>query len=44
MDVAKLNGRVVDKAEVRATRYDISAKPMSPNEWVAKYCKGEAGG
>ena len=42
MDVAKLNGLIVDKAEVRTTRNAVSAEPMTEAEWVAKYCKGEA--
>lgn len=41
MDVAKLNGLVVDKSENVNVVHTISDKPMSEDEWIAEYGAGE---
>lgn len=41
MDVAKLNGLVVDKSENVNVVHTISDKPMSEDEWTAEYGDGE---
>lgn len=41
MDVAKLNGLVVDKSENVNIHHEISDKPMSEDEWTAEYGAGE---
>ena len=41
MDVAKLNGLVVDKSENVNIHHDISDNPMSEDEWTAEYWAGE---
>jgi len=40
MDVAKLNGLVVDKSESVSITHTISAEPMSEGEWAADYGAG----
>lgn len=43
MDIAKLNGLVVDKAENRTFTYDVSDKPLSEEEWEREFSpKGAA--
>lgn len=37
MDVAKLNGLVVDKSESVSVTHTITDKPMSDEEWAAEY-------
>lgn len=44
MDVAKLNGLVVDKSENVSIVHTISAEPMSEEEWAASYGAEGAGG
>ncbi len=41
MDVAKLNGLVVDKSESVNITHTISDEPMSDEEWAAAYGAGE---
>ncbi|MFG1182135.1 terminase small subunit [Xanthobacter versatilis] len=41
MDVAKLNGLVVDKSESVSVTHTITDKPMSDEEWAAEYGAGE---
>lgn len=43
MDVAKLNGLVVDKSESVSVTHTISDKPMSEEEWAAEYGPEGAG-
>ncbi|MDI4655521.1 terminase small subunit [Xanthobacter autotrophicus] len=40
MDVAKLNGLVVDKSESVSVTHTITDKPMSDEEWAAEYGEG----
>lgn len=43
MDIAKLNGPVVDKSENRTFTYDVSDKPLSEEEWEREFSpKGAA--
>ena len=37
MDAAKLNGLVIDKAEIAATVRDISDEPLTPEAWAEKH-------
>lgn len=43
MDVAKLNGLVVDKSESVSVTHIITDKPMSEEEWAAEYGPEGAG-
>ena len=43
MDVAKLNGLVVDKSENVNCNYIISDEPLRDDEWEAKYAAGGVG-
>ncbi|MFG1381260.1 hypothetical protein [Xanthobacter versatilis] len=45
MDMAKLNGLVVDKSESESVSvtHTITDKPMSDEEWAAEYGEGENG-
>ncbi|HLH49878.1 MAG TPA: terminase small subunit [Roseiarcus sp.] len=38
VDVAKINGLIVDKSEVLSKVHAISAEPMTSEEWAAQYC------
>ncbi|WP_428031820.1 terminase small subunit [Ancylobacter sp.] len=43
MDIAKLNGLVVDKTENRTFTYEVTDKPLSEEEWEKEFCpKGPA--
>ena len=37
MDVAKLNGLIIDKAEVAQTIRDVSDEPLSADEWAEQH-------
>lgn len=40
MDIAKLNGLIIDRAETSTTVKDISDKPLSENEWKQQHTAG----
>lgn len=41
MDVAKLNGLVIDRAENTSTVFTVSDEPMTAEEWAEKYGEQE---
>ena len=42
VDLAKMNGWIVDRQEVSHQTKVISDQPMSPSEWAAKYVDGSS--
>ena len=42
VDLAKMNGWIVDRQEVSHQTKVISDQPMSPSEWAAKYADGSS--